>query len=298
MRIRPFLLMVAVLVLGGGILAPKVSWAIPELTGNCFCSDKPTVVMAGGGCVRKVQCEIPANQTPETGALGTAITNCRAGGNTTVWQQSVNCPVVGAATAPTTQSAQQILASANPLNKCGPNNNQPCTLNQAIGRFINLFTGLVGSFSLLMFVYGGFIYLTAGGSDEKVKKAKEVFKWTTIGLVTVFGSYAVVNGFFVQLNTSFGTLQGRYPEIYPLGQIAPEIFVGRIIRFLLGIAGVVSLLMFLWGGWNYFASQGEPKMVEAGKKTIINAVIGMVLIFTAYAITNFIIGVIATGLNG
>ena len=62
-----------------------------------------------------------------------------------------------------------------------------------IGKVINAILGMVGSIALLMFVYGGFLWLTAGGNPEQIKKGKDVLVWASIGLVVIFTSYALVH---------------------------------------------------------------------------------------------------------
>jgi hypothetical protein len=64
------------------------------------------------------------------------------------------------------------------------------------GRIINVFTGVAGSIALAMFVYGGFLMVTAGGNDEMIKKGKNAMVWAVIGLVVMFGAYAVLSYFF------------------------------------------------------------------------------------------------------
>lgn len=62
-----------------------------------------------------------------------------------------------------------------------------------IGKIINAVMGLIGSIALLMFIYGGFTWLTSAGNTEKVKKGKDILVWAAIGLVFIFSSYALVN---------------------------------------------------------------------------------------------------------
>ena len=73
----------------------------------------------------------------------------------------------------------------NPLGKVTP--------QVLIGKVINAILGMVGSIALLMFVYGGFLWLTAGGNPEQIKKGKDVLVWASIGLVVIFTSYALVH---------------------------------------------------------------------------------------------------------
>lgn len=47
------------------------------------------------------------------------------------------------------------------------------------------------SIAVLMFVYTGFVFVTAGGDESKLKKAKDMFLWTVIGTAVLLGSWAI-----------------------------------------------------------------------------------------------------------
>lgn len=79
----------------------------------------------------------------------------------------------------------------NPLEKAGVK-----TPQDLIGQVIQTFLGIVGSVALVMFIYGGFVMLLAGGNSEQVTKGKNVLIWATIGLVLIFSSYAIVKFIF------------------------------------------------------------------------------------------------------
>ncbi|MDD3285037.1 MAG: pilin [Patescibacteria group bacterium] len=61
-----------------------------------------------------------------------------------------------------------------------------------IGRVINSILGVVGSLALVMFVYGGLLWMTSGGSAEQVKKGRDILIWAAIGLVIIFSAYGLV----------------------------------------------------------------------------------------------------------
>ncbi len=71
-----------------------------------------------------------------------------------------------------------------------------------IGRVIKSTLGIVGSLALLLFVYGGLVLMTAGGNDQQVKKGKDVLVYTTIGLLVIFSSYAILTLVFKTLDPS------------------------------------------------------------------------------------------------
>lgn len=59
-------------------------------------------------------------------------------------------------------------------------------------RASRIILGVVGSLALLMFVYGGLMFLISSGSSEKVGKAKNILIAATIGLVIVFASFVII----------------------------------------------------------------------------------------------------------
>ena len=69
----------------------------------------------------------------------------------------------------------------------------------------------------------------------------------------------------------------------------PEI-VGSIIGVALSLLGILFLILMLYGGYTWMTSYGNEQKVTKAKGLIVDALIGLVIILAAYAITNFIIG--------
>ena len=61
-----------------------------------------------------------------------------------------------------------------------------------IGRIINAALGIVGSLALAMFIYGGFTWMLAAGSSDKIQKGKNIIIWAIVGLIVIFSAYAMV----------------------------------------------------------------------------------------------------------
>lgn len=59
-------------------------------------------------------------------------------------------------------------------------------------RVINYFLGLVGLIAVLMLVIGGIRYITSGGNEQTIEKAKHTILYAIIGIVIVVLSYAIV----------------------------------------------------------------------------------------------------------
>lgn len=63
--------------------------------------------------------------------------------------------------------------------------------------------GMVGSLTLLMFVYGGVMMLISAGNSEKVSQAKGILMAAVIGLIIVFSSYLIIQFVMQALGVSW-----------------------------------------------------------------------------------------------
>ncbi|MBI4449818.1 hypothetical protein HY634_02060 [Candidatus Uhrbacteria bacterium] len=61
-----------------------------------------------------------------------------------------------------------------------------------IGNVLRAGFGILGSIALLMFIYGGFVWLTSGGNPEKITTGKNTMVWAVLGIAIIFASYAIV----------------------------------------------------------------------------------------------------------
>lgn len=56
------------------------------------------------------------------------------------------------------------------------------------------------------------------------------------------------------------------------------------------VAGVIAVIVIIVAGINYASSGGDSAKVSKAKNQILFAIIGIILILSAFAITNFITG--------
>ena len=63
-----------------------------------------------------------------------------------------------------------------------------------------------------------------------------------------------------------------------------SVLILRAINILLGIATAVAVLFIVWGGFQYIFSGGNQETAEAGQKTVVNSLIGLVIIALAFMI--------------
>ncbi len=93
------------------------------------------------------------------------------------------------------------------------------------------------------------------------------------------------------------TINGQTTTILagqPFYCTASELIV-TIINYLLVISGSISILFIMIGGFWYLTSAGNDELAEKGKKTLINAVIGLVVITLAFTIVRIVNSTLSLG---
>ncbi len=64
--------------------------------------------------------------------------------------------------------------------------------------------------------------------------------------------------------------------------------IGLVITWLLIASIIIALLFLIYGGANYIMSEGDKTKVESARRTIIYAIIGLLVVFFSFFIINFV----------
>jgi len=67
----------------------------------------------------------------------------------------------------------------------------PATPETIISLVIETAMAFLGVIFLILTIYGGFLYLTAAGNEDKAKKALDIIKTSVIGLLIVTSAYII-----------------------------------------------------------------------------------------------------------
>ncbi len=66
--------------------------------------------------------------------------------------------------------------------------------------------------------------------------------------------------------------------------------IKTVVNVLLFAIGIASVIVIVISGFRFVTSNGDSNTVTSAKNSILYAVIGIVVAFSAYAIVNFILG--------
>jgi amino acid transporter len=85
-----------------------------------------------------------------------------------------------------------------------------------------------------------------------------------------------------------GSVKGPYQAI-DSGKNDLAGIVGIGIQAFLGLLGMIFLVLILYAGYMWMIARGEEEKVEKAKDTLTRAVIGLIIVVGAYAISYFVI---------
>ena len=123
-------------------------------------------------------------------------------------------------------------------------------------------------------------------------------KYSKIFLVAVFLLLATVFLFHVTLAAEVDTGL-TYAEGTGLSASQDiRVTIAKIIRIVIGFLGIVAVGLIMYAGWIWMTSEGSEEKIEQAKKILTNAVIGLIIILSAFAIVSFIVNSLTGAISG
>lgn len=106
-----------------------------------------------------------------------------------------------------------------------------------------------------------------------------------LGLAALVIAPTVLGADYFGLDTAVGGT--HIPTSKNLAQI-----IGGILQTALGFVGTLFLLLMVYAGFKWMTARGEEKHIKEAKDMIMGAVIGLVVIAGAYALTSFVLSAV------
>jgi hypothetical protein len=90
------------------------------------------------------------------------------------------------------------------LGVCSPAGTDALWTPEAVAsRYIKIGVGFLGIIALLFFIYAGFLWMTAQGKPDVIKKARDIMIWSVLGIVVILSSYTLLTYIFGNVDTIF-----------------------------------------------------------------------------------------------
>lgn len=74
--------------------------------------------------------------------------------------------------------------------------------------------------------------------------------------------------------------------------------IGKIFNISITVAGVIFVLLFLFGGIQYLAAAGNEENTNKAKKLLVDAVVGLVIVVVSWAVGTYILQLLGIGSEG
>lgn len=136
--------------------------------------------------------------------------------------------------------------------------------------------------AIFFILYGGFQFLVGGANPSMIEKARKTILNAVIGLVIAMGSIAVTKTLFSIITA--GTTDNGIPTM------SDEELLRNILNLVYFVAGTVSVVIIIISGLMYTISSGDAGRVTKGKNLLTYSIVGLIIILSAFTITNFVIG--------
>ena len=72
-----------------------------------------------------------------------------------------------------------------------------------------------------------------------------------------------------------------------------ELAVMGLIKSVLGFVTIIAVVYCLWAGFQIMTAGGDEEKVKSGRKTIIQVIIGIIIMWLSYAIVTWIVQALA-----
>lgn len=77
--------------------------------------------------------------------------------------------------------------------------------------------------------------------------------------------------------------------------VTPEKIVGWVVQAVLGFLGIIFIVLMIYAGYLWMTARGNEQQAEKAKNLISAAVIGLVIVVSAYAISIFVMNKLSLG---
>ena len=139
--------------------------------------------------------------------------------------------------------------------------------------------GVILALSVLMLVVGGLVYMSGGGDESRLEKARQTVNGSLIAISITMLS-AVIRQWLLRPAAELGDGEIKLSDTARLIQ--------NTTNLLLGIVGGVAIIMLIMSAYRYFSAHGREDEIAKAKRSVRFVVIGLIIALVAY----FLVGVI------
>ncbi|MFH1187267.1 MAG: hypothetical protein V1688_00205 [bacterium] len=125
-----------------------------------------------------------------------------------------------------------------------------------------------------------------------MKKINCKIKKTAVFIICAIVSLSIfTNAVYASIIEDVGSRMSPVKNVYggDYGEIKPAKVVSQIISYVLSFLGVIFICLIIYAGFLWMTASGDSEQITKAKGILINAVIGVIIILSAYIITSYIL---------
>ncbi len=135
----------------------------------------------------------------------------------------------------------------------------------------------VGYIAVAMVIYGGYLYIMAGVIRVRRQKGQHTLISAVIGVVIAMGASVIVNTTNCARSYEWIADNSEYCKSD-----------SGIFSWAYAMAGLVAVVFIIKGGVEYMISRGDPGRVQKATRSLVYAVVGLIIVILASVITNVV----------
>ena len=142
---------------------------------------------------------------------------------------------------------------------------------------VTFIEALIGTIAILFIVISGIRMLFASGEEDQITKQRQSIVWVGVGLIMIAIDQVIVENVFI-----IPTQQSDQIRSSNITSLINTF--GTVMQFILGFVGLIAFSALVYGAATMIMNYGNDEMVQKSKKIIRNAIIGILVVLSAYTI--------------
>jgi len=186
------------------------------------------------------------------------VSSCQSSGYTITSNSGVGVGTTAASGAGTSTTTTFI----NPITST--------SIDQVLTSLLTALSGLVVTLAVIFIVLGGILYMMSAGDPGMIKRAKDCWLFSIIGLAIVVAAPTFLKQVIEILGGSSTLNTTSISSALTVSQIATN-----VLNFLLSIVGIIAIISLVIAGGMYMTAYGDDTRIGTAKKMATYSIIGI-----------------------
>lgn len=150
------------------------------------------------------------------------------------------------------------------------------SVQELVDSLLNHLMGIIAFIAVIFIIVGGIMYMTSGGNETMVTRAKKTIAGAVIGLAIALASPTFLKEIKAVLGKN-GSGTGGSANSWVANALTIKDIAINVLNLLLSVVGILGIIALVIGGGMYFTAYGSEKKIDNAKKIVTYAIIGIIV---------------------